>query len=234
MMQVVNKFNKILFLIGLSWQINGFATQNFTKEWTLFTFNGHYDDFLFYVEPQLRLVNRTGVFEQFLFNIGGGKEVLPHIQFWLGNTATNYGLNNELVTDVTRGVDSEYRPWQQIILTDQNKFGSFLFRNRLEERHANDKGQWSARFRERTYWTIPLTHYQDIVISDEFFFNVKKAHWITTKTFDQNRVYFGIQQHVTKNFNFSVCYMNQYINKRIIPEDNNVFVLNFFYNMSYE
>ena len=234
MMQAMHKFKKLIFVVGLTLHASAFATETFTKGWTLFTFNGHYDKFLFYIEPQLRLVNRTDLFEQFLFNIGGGKEFFPHIQFWLGNTVTNFGLNNELVTDVIKGVESEYRPWQQIIVTDNNIFGNFLFRNRLEERHANNKEQWSIRFRERTYWTIPLTHYQDIVISDEFFINVKKAHWITTKKFDQNRTYLGIQQRVTKNFSFSVSYMNQYINQRNIPEDNNVFILNFFYNMPFD
>ena len=223
---------KLFFIFCLIWQ-TGFCTNTFTKEWTLFTFNGHYDSFLFYLEPQLRLVNRTGAFEQFLFNMGGGKEIFPNVQVWLGQTVTNYGLNNQLVTDVIRGVDSEYRSWQQIIFTNKNPLGNFLFRNRLEERHANDKGQWSIRFRERTYWTIPITQNQDIVISDEFFFNAKKAAWINTKTFDQNRIFFGIQQHLTKNFSFSVSYMNQYINRSFLPEDNNALVINLFYNMPY-
>jgi hypothetical protein len=81
----------------------------------------------------------------------------------------------------------------------------------LEERYPEFENNWSIRFRERIYWTIPLTDRQSLVMSDELLINVKRAPWITTQTIDQNRVFLGVQQKLTPTLFINLSYLNQFL-----------------------
>lgn len=207
----------------------GRANTQFYKLWGLYTYNGRYNDILYLVEPQLRLVNRDGVYEQLLINEGIGFWATPKIQLWAGQTIVNNYASNDVAEDIRRGVTGEYRLWQQVNYVNNNTFlGNIMFRNRLEERHAERISTWALRFRDRLYWTIPIAQYQSIYLSEEILINVKRPHWISTQTFDQNRLYLGILQTLSPSLNFSVSYLNQYLTTRT-PEVNHGVVINITY-----
>jgi hypothetical protein len=206
------------------------ATTSFTKLWGLYTINGRYNNVLFLVEPQLRLVNREGVYEQLLINEGIGFWARNNLQLWLGQTIVNNNPSNDIAEDISNVITGEYRLWQQLSFFDKNILGHFQFRNRLEERHPENSSIWSIRFRDRIYWTIPLAKNQSLYISDEFFINVKTTTWITTKTFDQNRLFLGIQQQVTPKLSFTISYLNQYLTRTPAEIDHGI-VFNLIYTV---
>jgi hypothetical protein len=226
------KFLKICCLILFAF--HGAYAQNhisFYKLWGLYTYNGRYNDLLYLVEPQLRLVNRPGVYEQFLLNGGLGFWANHRIQLWAGQTIVNNLTSNNIAEDIRGNVSGEYRLWQQInYVNNDTILGKILFRNRLEERHPEILSSWSVRFRDRLYWSIPIAKNQSLFISDELFINLKRPFWISTQTFDQNRLFLGILQTLSPSLNFTISYLNQYINTRI-PEVNHGIVINLIYTV---
>ncbi|HVT62902.1 MAG TPA: hypothetical protein VHD33_05380, partial [Legionellaceae bacterium] len=71
-----------------------FAVKGFEKFWGLVTYTNHYQDVLFLVEPQIRLVNIGDGYEQFLLNTGAGKAFAPQLQLWVGQTISNFSPYN--------------------------------------------------------------------------------------------------------------------------------------------
>ena len=205
------------------------SSNSFNKFWGLITINGNYQQLYYMVEPQIRLVDRDTSYEQSMLNAGGGIDIAPKLQLWLGQTITNFSPYNAVTEDVASNDLNEYRLWQQLLWTNIYSTGSVVFRSRLEERKSFENAPWATRFRERGYWTIQLTNQQSLVLSDEFFINLKTVPWIVTKTFDQNRAYIGILQKMTPTTSFSVSYMNQYLS-RVPLEINHAIVLNVFVN----
>lgn len=206
------------------------SNNSFGKFWGLITYTSKYNKIYYMIEPQIRLVYRNKPYEQSLLNAGGGIDIAPKLQFWLGQTITNFSASNTLTEDVGGNDLNEYRVWQQLLSTNIYKTGSIVFRSRLEERKSLENNPWAVRFRERSYWTIQLTNNQSLVLSDEFFININKVPWVVTKTFDQNRAYIGILQKITPTTNFSISYMNQYLSRSPI-EINHGIVLNIFVNI---
>lgn len=204
-----------------------YSKDSYDKLWELVTYTGQYKTFLYQVEPQIRLINRSDAYEQFLINLGGGRNVTPTLQFWLGQTFSNVASSNTVAEDVTRSSVNEYRNWQQLFWTEIYHSNTIALRSRLEERYSFENSPWAVRLRERGYWTIPFTTRQSLVLSDELFVNLKLVPWVTTKTIDQNRAFIGILQNVSPNASFSISYMNQYIFKNA-PESNHAVVLNIF------
>ena len=222
-------FALVTFLLYASM---GHAMLSYYKLWGLYTYNGRYNDLLYLVEPQIRTVNRDGVYQQLIINQGFGFWATKTLQLWAGQTIVNYLASNNVVDDIQIGVTGEYRLWQQINYVRSNTLlDNIMFRNRLEERHAESLSSWAVRFRDRLYWTIPIATNQSIYISDEFFINVNRPTWISSPTFDQNRLYLGILQSLTPSLNFTISYLNQYIPTRI-REVNHGIVLNVTYTSS--
>lgn len=200
----------LILLISFSTIVT--ADTSFFKTWVLYTFNGKYDNLLYVVEPQFRMVNRNSGYQQFLFNTGIGAWVDDKWQLWIGQTIVNNDRANNVTDDIANIISGEYRLWQQINYVSNNTvLGDFLFRTRLEERYPEFENNWSIRFRERIYWTIPLTDRQSLVMSDELLINVKRAPWITTQTIDQNRVFLGVQQKLTPTLFINLSYLNQFL-----------------------
>lgn len=204
-----------------------YSENSYDKLWELVTYTGQYKAFLYQIEPQIRLINRSEAYEQFLINLGGGVNVTPTLQFWLGQTFSNVASSNTIAEDVTPRSLNEYRNWQQFFWTNIHHSNTIALRSRLEERYSFENDPWAIRLRERGYWTIPFTTRQSLVLSDELFLNLKLVPWVTTKTLDQNRAFIGILQHVSSNASFTISYMNQYIFKST-PENNHAIVLNIF------
>jgi hypothetical protein len=188
-----------------------FAAVKYDKLWGVFSYIGHYERLLYSVEPQLRLVNRSEVLEQFLYNTGLGYQLNPELQVWLGQTFSNFAGSNELAEDVAINDVTEYRLWQQTFWRHSQKWGEIQFRTRLEERYSLEYSPWSLRLRPRPGIIFNLTEHQALVILDELFLNLKQVSWVETKTLDQNRISFGIMQRLNATTSFTISYFNQTI-----------------------
>ena len=224
---LTTKKNLVFLLLGC--YTLTYASVSYDKLWGSYTFNGRYKDILYTVEPQIRLVNLGEGYQQFLLNEGIGFGGIQHWQLWLGQTIVNNYSPGNVTEDIVTGVIGEYRLWQQAnYFRNKTFFGHFLFRTRLEERHAENYLTWSVRARERMFWTIPLTQEYAIVLSDEAFVNVKRTSWITAGAFDQNRVFIGLQRQISPSLNANISYLNQYITTSI-PEINHGIFLNITY-----
>jgi hypothetical protein len=193
------------------YSVHAFATVKFAKLWNILSYNGHYDKLLYLVEPQFRLVNRSEVLEQFLYNTGLGYPLNPALQVWVGQTFSNFAGSNELVEDVSLNDVTEYRLWQQTFWQQPQKWGQISVRTRLEERYSLEYSPWALRLRERPSIIFDLTEHQSLVLQDELFINVKQVSWVQTKTLDQNRVSIGIMQKLNQHLSFTLSYFNQYI-----------------------
>lgn len=205
---------------------NIYATTSTGKSWSSFTVNGSNGNMLYYVEPQLRLIDKNGDpfdINQFLLNMGVGhsiSEQWQQWQLWIGQT---FATNSQ---DADPGDYEEYRLWQQATWSNIYKSLAVTSRSRLEERRSFDYSEISFRFRERLLTSFPLTPFISLELSDEFFFNLNNANWIATKTFDQNRAYLGLAQKISNSWAFGIGYMNQYLTTSP-PQLDNVVVLNF-------
>lgn len=204
------------------------SQNNFDKLWGLVSYTGQYHDYSYLIEPQLRLVNQQDGYEQFLVNAGGGTPVATNLQFWIGQTYTNFSPYNNMTEDVAANDLNEYRLWQQFLWTIPK--ASIVLKSRLEERYSFENSPWAVRFRERGYWIKDINHGYSLLLSDEAFINLKVVSWVPTKTFDQNRAYIGILKKMTSSLSFSISYMNQLIFRSPL-ENNQGIVLNFFINM---
>jgi hypothetical protein len=195
-------------------------TLQFSKLWTILSYNGRYDKILYLVEPQLRFANVQNAYDQFLYNTGIGTPLNPQLQVWIGQTVSNFSANNAAIEDVVATSTTEYRLWQQMSYFYPSSSSLFFnLRTRIEERYSLEFSPWAIRLRERPTLQIPLTEHQLFYISDEIFFNLKSVAWAPTKTLDQNRFFIGITQVLNQKTQFTITYMNQYITK-IIPENN--------------
>lgn len=199
-------------------------SQNFTKFWGLISYFDHYDQLLYTIEPQIRLIDRAETYDQTLFNGGVGTKITSEWQFWLGQTYINYSRTNNIAEDVENAVVNEYRVWEQLVwhrpFSDE-----FASRLRLEQRRAFQSSEWAVRIRERAYWTIPLNETISFALNDEFFLNLKSVPWVASSTFDQNRIFVGLYYKFTSNVGVNVSYVNQYI-PRTPVEMNSGLVLN--------
>ena len=215
---------RILFIVFL---LNIFSqavySQSFSKLWGTFTYFGHYDKLLYMIEPQIRFIDKSNAYDQTLLNTGIGKAIKPQWQIWLGQTYINYAEPNDITTDVSSVLHNEYRIWEQVVW-QKPFFDKLASRTRLEQRRAFQTPEWAVRFRERLYWTIPLNNALAFVLSDEFFVNFNSVPWVTTSTFDQNRLFVGFFYKFTPNIGLNITYLNQYIN-RSPKEYNNGLVL---------
>ncbi|MGV3740208.1 MAG: DUF2490 domain-containing protein [Gammaproteobacteria bacterium] len=220
---------KPLFILGFIFYSSfTYATIGFTKFWELATFTGQYKNWTYMLEPQLRLIRQPDLYEQTLVNMGAAQTVLPNLQLWIGQTYSNFDSQNNFAEDISDNDLNEYRIWQQLLWTVPEK--NLIFKARIEERHSFENAPWSIRFRERTYWTVPLINTYSFLISDEFFWNLNTVPWIVTKPFDQNRLFVGILKQINPNTSFSISYLNQYLS-RTPSEINNGMVFNIYYSL---
>lgn len=219
---------RLLLLCTVIYHQSVHATIKYSKLWGLLTYNSHYGKLLYLVEPQLRFVNHSEVFEQFLYNTGLGYALNPELQVWFGQTFSNFAGNNEITEDVAANDVTEYRLWQQSLWQQEQKFGQIQLRTRLEERYSLENRPWSLRLRTRPSLRFDLTEHQAIVLFDELFINLKQVDWVQTNTLDQNRIALGILQRLNTNSSFTVSYFNQYI-FRTPPASNHGILINLLY-----
>lgn len=214
----------LLFVAFLSVTSPIMAVQSTDKLWSLITLSGNYGSFLYNIEPQLRLIDQNNTFNQFLTNAGGGYQVAPAWQLWLGQTI------GTLSQDAGPGDYEEYRMWEQIVWQHSFDSAKLTSRTRLEQRKSFYFSEWANRFRERMLINIPLTTKISLALSNEILVNLNQVEWITTKTLDQNRAYVGLVQKLSPSTSFGIGYMNQLIFTSIRQSDN-VLVLNLQINL---
>jgi len=209
----------------LSFASGSFAIQSTNKLWSSFTLMGNYGKFYYNIEPQLRLIEAPNAFNQFLTNAGGGIEISPTWQLWLGQTIST------LSQDAGPGDFEEYRMWEQVIWQRQVKSLRLNSRTRIEQRKSFYFPTWSNRFRERITVNMPLAPRLDLVASNEILINLNQVEWITTKTWDQDRIYFGFMQQLSKSVFLNVGAMNQWLFTPINQSDV-VLVINLTVNLA--
>lgn len=216
-----------MFLLSFSIISQQVYSDTFSKLWGLASYFGRYEQLIYTIEPQIRLLDRSDKYDQTLLNAGLGTFIAPQWQIWLGQTYVNYSTSNTIAEDVENVVQNEYRIWEQVLW--RRPFADGLAsRTRLEQRRVFQSSEWSLRIRERGYWSVPLNQTVNFVLSDEFFLNIKSAPWVATSFFDQNRLFVGIFYKITPNSGINITYMSQYINRN--PQEfNNGLVLNWIY-----
>ena len=201
------------------------------KFWIPVTLNGNYGAFLYFVEPQLRLIEpkyqKRNIFNQFLGNIAGGVEVIPEWQLWFGQTIST------TAQDAVALSREEYRSWEQIIWNHKTINNiNINSRFRAEQRKSFDFPEWAFRLRERLIFNIPLTKNISYELSDEIMYNLNSTPWIAATAWDQNRFYIALVQRFSKRYAFAVGYMNQYLFRDApLEQANNVLYLHFRYNL---
>lgn len=172
----------------------------------------------YYVEPQLRLIDDSTVFNEF-FALGGFGYKFNK-RFYL------FGGPGWVVTQVPAGpLINEYRFWEQLNyeLVDSLRW-SVHNRTRLEERQTTGNTNTAVRLRERLWVRIPL-HWADrysLSCFDEVFFNLNHPTWVSPQAFAQNRAFVGISYNFTHSMVVDFGYLNQYFRDRDFNHYDNV------------
>lgn len=217
----------IYFILIFAIPSQSFAERSFEKFWGLITYTNREYPLYFMIEPQLRLVNLPGGYEQFLLNAGAGLRFSQEIELWFGQTYVNLSSTTAIADDTSLRDRNEYRPWQQILWTHLEKHFQFELRSRLEERYSFDFAPWSLRWRNRLLWIIPIHSSYSLMTSNEFLLNLRSVSWVKTGSFDQNRAFIGILKDLGSYTRISFGYMNQYLTNTP-AEDNHALMVNIF------
>ncbi|WP_028372955.1 DUF2490 domain-containing protein [Legionella lansingensis] len=187
------------------------AAQMNEKVWSTLSIDTNIGKFSYQLEPQLRLIERANIFDQFLGNFGAGYQFSPQWLITLGITSVTTAQT--LGTDITQTSGSnihEMRLWAQTTYTPKQN-PKWVMRSRLEQRKLQNFNQLGYRLRERLTFKQPITESISLVISDELFFNLNQTDWITTDTIDQNRIQISIDQKASNILLVGAGYMYQFI-----------------------
>jgi len=162
---------------------------------------------------QFRTRNEIKNYSQALVRTGLTYKVNQKIDVTAGITHFRFFINDE----TTRG---EWRPWQELKLTDNIGKWKLSHRFRTEQRYneivknseATNEYQFNWRFRYRFDLRFPITKEKENgnnlygLIGNEVMINAGKI--ITYNYFDQNRLYAGLNFEVNKKLSLQVQYMH--------------------------
>ncbi|UEG48701.1 DUF2490 domain-containing protein [Ferruginibacter lapsinanis] len=142
------------------------------------------------------------------------------INYWLkDNIILTAGYGHMWVAPTKEGwktFSNENRIYQQVQMSSKISKISVLQRLRNEQRWqekiVNDKASGENKFTDRIRYLLSFTipvfkqpHYPSLVIADELCMQFGKE--VVYNTFDQNRVFVGIKQKITKDLSFDAGYM---------------------------
>ena len=206
-----NKIQYIVtFFIAFTISQSIFATDYYTKQWTVATIVGPFSNnsqLRDYVEPQLRLIDDPYVFNQSFILMGLGYQFFQNLIFFAGP--------GWVFTKNTMGQTSdEYRLWQQLSWQIINNPSITLdSRTRLEEKEKTDESSVRVDLRQRLWARIPIKNTNNYYYSlfDEVFFNSNPPSWGNNTVFYQNRAFIGIAKMVSKHTLIDFGYLNQYV-----------------------
>lgn len=179
------------------------AVQTTEKLWSAIGLNTNVGKFSYQFEPQLRLMDRFNVYDQLLTNLIASYRLSHHWKIALGGTYIN----------TWRPVDpyiEEPRLLQQVIY-HSSRFPWLTVRSRFEQRKRQESIKWNYRIRERLTVTKRITDNVNFVSYDEFFITLNKPVWLTTNTFEQNRLMVGLERQAAKSLQVGAGYIFQYI-----------------------
>jgi len=209
----------LLYCLGLS---SGHS-QSTERVWSVVTLNKIIGKWTYQIEPQLRVHDRTYLYDRFLTNGGVGYQFSTQSSFWLGATAENIGRQ------ASSPGNHQYRLWQQLINNSRPDVFNFSLRSRFEQRKLLSSPTLNYRLRERLTITTNLTQSLALVGYDELFFNINQPDWVAPTTFSQNRISIGLNQQATKQLIMGAGYIFQ----ALFPSPTrygNVFTLNIQYS----
>ena len=166
------------------------------------------------------------------------------VNYWLmDNVTLTAGYAHLWLAPTTNGwktFSNDNRVYEQAQITSKLSAVRLLQRLRIEQRWqqkiANDKptgnNKFTTRVRYLMSFTIPVStnaNLPSLVLSDEILVQFGKE--VVYNTFDQNRVFVGIRQKVTKSLSFDLGYMfvNQQKASGYQYDHNNTFRCFFYY-----
>jgi hypothetical protein len=138
---------------------------------------------------------------------------------------TNDPFKNSInVPELRPHVEFNYKQkLSRLTFEHRYKIESRFFHNVNSDRSDLEAGYFfgNFRFRYRIQATIPFATFKNggkvkLKVSDEIHINA--GHSIVLNTFDQNRIYLGINTDITKNLSFEIGYLN-WFQKRITNAD---------------
>lgn len=178
------------------------------------------------------LTDRWGVIGDFHVRRNNG---VKDPSFYFARVAANYWLKERLTlaagyahmwnAPAVEGwseFSDEHRIYQQALLSTKVDKTDLVLRLRNEQRWkevmANDDptGDWTFTNRVRMLFSFnfPLSRNNpnwSLVAADEILFNMGSS--IVYNTFDQNRVFLGVRQKLSKTWSYDIGYMNVYQQK---------------------
>lgn len=106
----------------------------------------------------------------------------------------------------------EQRIWPQLQKAYELKPGLDLtLRTRLEYRVQTNQNSSAVRFRQRIEFAYQVPETRWIIdMFDELFLGVKKPNWVTARTVDQNRIFFGLARKLNRYIQLDMGYMTIY------------------------
>jgi hypothetical protein len=219
----------IMLLVRLVPPVYAETVTQSAKLWTNIPITGAFTQartWKYYLEPQLRFINDTYVFNEANLNVALGYQWLPSLSVW-GGGWVHYAI-------LTSGREqTEYRLWEQLlweVVTSATL--NVAIRTRFDHTKNTDYRQWSNRIREKITLKFPLFLGKNyfLVIGEEVFLQLTRPEWAANQILSQNRASIGIEIPVSLHHSLEIGYLNQFQNKQPIQISH---VLNFQYNISF-
>ena len=183
---------------------------SYNKLWAVTSIFGRFQanaPWLYYIEPQLRLIDNRYKFEEALLLAGLGYQINPQLAVYIGPTAV---LSKNL-----QGVyRHEKRLWQQLVWNLPTTYWRANYRLRFEARERTDvASQHAYRVRQRIWLRIPFSGNNNIAWSlfDELLTNLNHPQWVSPHFIAQNRAFIGINQRLSAAVMVDYGYMHQAI-----------------------
>jgi hypothetical protein len=199
----------ILSCLLSTYSFSLFAISHNSQAWLDFSINEdvpHFEKLSYLLEAQTRFIDQGDHYEFTLFQAGLGYRKTKTLSFWGGYEWI--GRND--IYDIPR----ENHIWEQMVWQPYNN-NTFTFRTRTIFEQFNRVGdeQWANFFREKFSLYFPEKFYfkWTPLIYDEIFIKLNDPDWSTTKHFEQNRLFIGLDIPATKTTFFEVGYIQQAI-----------------------
>lgn len=173
--------------------------------WNSALINITHGNIIYQIEPQLRITNYSHLFERAMGSLGLGYFYSPNTTTWVGATTIARSVAN------SNTIINEQRLWQQIIHSITFSNATFMERIRFEQRRVEGQKEINYRLRTRFIFNKTLTDSIFLSTYDELFVNFNQPQWVSTKTFDQNRIYIGINQNASPQVIVGMGYIYQLI-----------------------
>lgn len=156
---------------------------------------------------------------------GLGYRQNPNLSFWAGYEWD--GRDN--IADTA----PQNRLWQHMIGVVQWDYFAIRTRTRFEQTNRLHENEWDNRFREKVsfYFLKQFLFDWTPLIYDEFFIKLNNPSWNDSDTFEENRLFIGLDIPLIGDKQFlEVGYMQQYLFKENNTELNHIFYVGINFN----